>query len=446
MNRDLLLRYLGALPLLAACSSGTHFKDPNEIEPSGENTVKLSGGVDPEITDAVGVQALRVEADGTQTLLTEAELGEDGNYLLEVPHDELRLVVSAVDTDGASVAAAVLGGTGAAGGELTAPPLDKETTLEAGLFVAIVGAGTPPEEVDVLDLRLRVDAAVADGVAAEGDPDAAVTTLALALASAQATLVAGYHGIADPDLSAASLLTAEIEAGVAYDASLDAGDDPDDAASALLDALIEARAELGVGEERAWESETLAGVALRLVTKSGLRGTEAGDAVLVASGPIEARLTANYLGEIADDVGDSGASDAASAAVESLEDDTWGAEDASSTGRAWDDFRAAVIGPSESDTVLTGALGETDAAAATSLARAALTAGDTLDDTAGLAVASSLDAPAAPVAVSEAVRGVWDAYLTEIDTAVTATLPDATDTENTTSVLVLGAGCFRAGG
>lgn len=432
---------LTAVSLLAACNKGD-VKTPDGGN-SGGKTAAVTGRVDSGATGAASMEALTVKEDGSLSKLSDGSLEADGTYSMDVPPNESRVIIAALDADGNTVASAVIATTGEADGSVAAPPLDTETTLEASVFVDIVAGGSAPSEVDVIDLRLRIDATTAADIAASADPSAATSTLALGLASAQTTLLAGYTR-GGATVTGDSMFQAETADATAYDASLDAGDDPATAASTLFDAMLAERAGMGVNAKVAWESDAQAGIALRLVVDSSLRGTDVADAVLVSSGALEAHLVHTAGVSIASDAGDA-TTTLASDAGTTLEADTAASADAGTTGRAWDAYRQGMIGPSDGDTVLTGVLG-TDAASATLLARTALTAGDDLDAAAGLAVNNALSSPGTPAAVAAAVAEVWGSFLTDIDTTVATGLPDATDTFATTSLLVLAAGSFRASG
>ena len=88
---------------------------------------------------------------------------------MEVPADEPRVIVEAVDAEGDALASVIIDQTAPAGETMVAAPIDDETTLEADVLVEIIAHGTNANETDAADIRTRVNAEMAAAVHATDD-------------------------------------------------------------------------------------------------------------------------------------------------------------------------------------------------------------------------------------------------------------------------------------
>ncbi|HLT29868.1 MAG TPA: hypothetical protein VK013_07480 [Myxococcaceae bacterium] len=166
---------------------------------------------------------------GPGDVIAETTLRADGTYSLSVPRDSRRLIITVYADEaaleaGAALRAGVLDATvGAVGGVRTMHPLDVESTLEASVF-AELGRQHGADTVDTVDLRARIDPAMASAWAsmeAEAATEATVT-LAEAVLLAQRTRLESFAE-AGVSVTQEALFEASLEAAAALDLALDAG-------------------------------------------------------------------------------------------------------------------------------------------------------------------------------------------------------------------------------
>jgi hypothetical protein len=213
---------------------------------------------------ATKVRAQMVGADGTLSVLAEAQVEAGGSYSFNLPEGSERVVVEAVDAEGKVVAAALLDATAEhQGGVRSVAPISSETSLEAQVFVQLVKEGVAPESVDTVDLRSRIDATLGAQVAA-GQADAEATekrvvALARAVRAAQEAEVRALAE-AGTTVTQAQLFEASLAAASRLDASLHGGD-TELAWQLFFEELREATPELDEKEEA--EGERAASAAFR---------------------------------------------------------------------------------------------------------------------------------------------------------------------------------------
>ncbi|HEX8700550.1 MAG TPA: hypothetical protein VF815_16995, partial [Myxococcaceae bacterium] len=118
-------------------SDGEGTQQQQRLSAFGEEGLGGSGTV----SAVTMVRASTVGSGGQLTLVGEAEVSAQGSYTLEVPAEEQRLVIQAVNSSGTVLASALLDASGEAGSEEVAPPMDSESSLEAEVFVQMVADG-----------------------------------------------------------------------------------------------------------------------------------------------------------------------------------------------------------------------------------------------------------------------------------------------------------------
>ena len=232
--------------------------EPPEGDPQGTIVGRIDAGLAPGSggsamvaagsADGLEVSAVEVRADGTLGTLATASVDENLGYTIEgVPVGSDRLLVIASSTDGTEVGRVIVHGPVEAAIAVTAAPLDHETTVEASIFVELVGMGLPPEAINPVEISLLVqlDPGTAQDVTIS-PPD--VQGMADGMATADAVLTGVLAG-ADVDLDAAARFAATHEAALDFAASLDAGAASDIAHDALADAVVQALEEAGASAD-----------------------------------------------------------------------------------------------------------------------------------------------------------------------------------------------------
>ncbi|MCB9764262.1 MAG: hypothetical protein H6739_31105 [Alphaproteobacteria bacterium] len=350
------------LALTTGCNPGTSGPDDDPNNPANDSTVQ--GRVD----DGAGQQSLsfggagtmeaaqtarlsRVKDDGSLEVISETSIDSSGSYSLEAPSSQDRMVLEALDASGEVVAAAILEATAEAeGGAVTATPMDSESTVEARVFVEMIAHGVQKSDVNVVDLRGRIDAAMASAVKASseqgGDAEAQLTVLAEAMWAAQRSEEMAYADMG-LDLSQADMFMMELDVSQALSAALDAGEPAEISYDAFFDAIVLVHEEAGADARTQSEAEAQASFSTRLIVEQRL-GSEAADlaeATVVHAAEGEAMLTARATEAILASADVTAAVEAhAEDAAEDLTSDVDAAADAAEAHEAWATWRAELVG------------------------------------------------------------------------------------------------------
>ncbi|MFN7146590.1 MAG: hypothetical protein ACK4YP_22635, partial [Myxococcota bacterium] len=233
---------LVALLLLGACSTGEVPGAGPEDKPGTDqpetSASRVKGRVGAEAGMATTVRAYSFSAEGQPIVHGEAEVSEGGSYEVEVPAEARRVVIEASGEAGI-VGAVLVARTALEGETVLAAPIDAETSLEASVYVAVVSDGMSPDEIDVVGLRARIDAAVAAAAEASADAEATVSSLAMGVHAALEAEARAYAA-AGAEWSADAAIDATAEASAAYDAALDAAEEGAAEAEAEAEAAYEA--------------------------------------------------------------------------------------------------------------------------------------------------------------------------------------------------------------
>ncbi|MCB9744376.1 MAG: hypothetical protein H6741_22000 [Alphaproteobacteria bacterium] len=320
----------------------------------GQDAQAFNFSGEGSLSSITHVQLMRVGEGGALELMSEAEVDAEGRYSLDAPEGQDRMVLQGVDAAGEVMAWAILEATAEReDGEVTATPLDRESSAEAAVFLEMLAQGHEAHEVNTNDLRARVDAQVAAALyaAAERGEDTRgmISALAEAVAAAQASEEASWaESGADTTQSAAFWI--ELRAAQALNASLDRGQGAEAAARAYIEAMIEAHAEDGRSDQTQAEAEAMASAALDLVLEAREDAESEGDdavyeAAVLASAEISAILTGRYTQEEAEDSeADAQELDLIAELVAELEARVEGAQDEAEVDEAYGDFEAELFG------------------------------------------------------------------------------------------------------
>ena len=396
-----------------------------------DSQLKTLGGA--AAIDAVAALAYQVLPGGTLVLIGEGAVQSDGSYQMSLPAGLTAVVIQAVDAAGAVVASALLETTGNGNGTTTCTPMDSESSVEAEVYLAILGAGIPAETIDIIDIRIRIDDELASAVqaifASQGDAEYEIGALAEAIAAAQATELQVLDG-AGIATTQSALFMAEMQASVLLSHALHTGEDPQAAYEVFFASIAEAIAIIGVDSETQYDCATTSSAAFLTVLYERLNviGARA-DTLLDAASCAAAGLVAHALAVVLNVLFVvEGAVDvvlvALADALAQLRADLATATTSEAAAAAFAALSAALVGENSVsgsilDTHLQWPL-TTEALADTALLTA-LTAGNELGDALSLGVIATLTSSegfADPILIAEAVTSTCATHQSVIDTAV----------------------------
>ncbi len=438
---------VAALALTTACDPEPSATVQGSVtDDSGTQTARLAG--QGTVETAERVRASAIHSDGETTFLAAGEIDAEGRYHFDVPAGEGPVLLEALDAEGEVVAAALLEATGEAGGEVTATPIDTESSGEAVVYVA----AEAPGQVRLGDLRARIDGAVAEAVheveETEGSASAEIEALATAVLAAQEAEAQAWAEMG-VSFSHDTVAEAELTASQTLSAALDAGVDPMEAHDAFFDALADIRAEHGLTEPEQSEGESQASMAFRLSLEANVDSEEVLFTASRAAASLEARATAEAVAALmAGAEVSSEAWEAGMEAATALAAEVTAAASLEALVEAYADFEAEIVGETEvSGSVLDQALDLDVGAEATAEAtiQAALAAAVGLDAAldAGMEALVEAGDEADPEAVATLVVEAWAAYRAEVEQAVdvASELPPTV----TVGLLVEATGSFSGG-
>lgn len=271
--------------VLCACGGGDTVEVTGKVtDQEGtqkQGRVSASGGDLGGSGSVAATQRIRantVGANGELTVVAEVSVSNQGRYAMEVPAEQERLVLQAVDGSGKVVASALLDATGEAGVGVVAPPMDSESSLEAEVFLQMMADGAQAAQTDTVDLRARINAAMA-GAARQGASSAEATqarvkALAEAVRAAQEAEVRAYAK-AGVQTSQSALFAAELEAAARLNEALNVGREVEAAYQAFHTELAAAAERAGAKAEEQARGESAASVAFRATVRARLSAQDA---------------------------------------------------------------------------------------------------------------------------------------------------------------------------
>ncbi len=437
-----------ALALGTACTpeSSSAARGTVTDEDGSAQMSRLAGQGTIEATERVRASA--IDADGETRAIGEGEVDADGRFAFDVEPDHGPVVLHALDSDGAVVAAALLEATGEAGDEVTSTPMDVESSVEAYVFLAAEARG----DVSLADLRAWIDAGIASAVhasaSASGEAETEIEGLATSVLAAQETearawaalgLSAGYEAMAEGGIAASQALSV----------ALDAGEDAEASHEAFLEALAALRAEHGLDEAAQSEVATQASMAFRLTLGASVDSEEVVFAGSHAAATLEARATTTVVAAIvgAAEVSTE-ARDTALDACDALTAEVSAAASLEALIAAYADYQASLVGESEVEGSVLDQLLVLDASAVVEVettldaaVEAAASLGATLD--AGVSAMHASGDALDPEEVAALVIETWAAFRAEVDAA----FAESSDlSPHVSAALVIEAtGSFRGG-
>lgn len=442
--------------------------DPDAAECQGDSTVEgrvtdadgaqtRSFGGEGTVSAATRVEASAIASDGSLALLADAELQADGSYTLEVPASRDRLFLAAVDGSGEVLASAILERSAPPGERAEATPMDSESSLEAEVLVQMIAEGTAPAEANYADLRARITTEMAIAVriaeARGEDTSVAVRAMAEATMAAQRAEIEAYANMGIT-VTQAELYQAELSASQSLSAALHAGSDGESAYAAFL-AEIEAAAESqGADDEGRARSEGCASLAFRATIEARLSAEADGaiaESALLSAAALEARAQAQATEAIltAGAAGGEVMSMGQDAAAE-LRAEVRGSANAAAAASAYAAFAASVRGDADvSGSVLGSYVGVdlTTEAAVSAAVSASAEAAASLDTSlqaaidASLSASGSIDTNALAADIVTAYSVYFDAV--EAGTTGLAAASGEANASVAASLLIVADGSFR---
>ncbi|HRI53551.1 MAG TPA: hypothetical protein PLW65_25580, partial [Pseudomonadota bacterium] len=242
----------------------------------------------------VKVRVSQLNANGTLSVMAEAQVKVDGRYELAVPPGQKRLICEGLDAAGNVMVSAIVETTGSAGQTMTVTPMDTESSVEAAVLTKMAASGVAVAECNAVDLRERINQNVAVAVKAAADADAKIKALAEATAAAQRAQVMAYASVG-VTTSQSALFDAQLEAAVKLNAALDASAAAATADKAYADFAADLNAmakTLDASAKKHARAAACASVAFRATVQARLQagGTAdvVADAALRAAASVEA--------------------------------------------------------------------------------------------------------------------------------------------------------------
>jgi hypothetical protein len=406
------------------------------------------------VATASKVRVSTVGQGGQLSLVGEAEVAVQGSYSLEVPAEQQRLVIQAVDSSGTVVASALLDATGESGNIQMAPPMDSETSLEAEIFLQMVADGAQVAQTNTVDLRARVNAKMAaaarQGASTREAVQTRVKALAEAVRAAQETEIQAYAK-AGVNTSQSALFQAELAASVKLNEALAAGNNAEQTYDTFYRDLAAAAETVGAKAKEQARAESSASVAFRATVGARLSAQDArplADASIRAAAAVEARTSSAALSAI---LQAAAAADAATVeanrAATSLRTSVSAATTASAAAQAYASFSASVATSANvQSTVLGSYLGVSvvNQVAVSTAVQATATASAALDTALNIAVEGAVTS--SQTNVTQLATGVANAYATYANTVeaqATTLAVFGTKTAPAVDVLLIAEGSFR---
>lgn len=289
---------------------------------AGQQSRSLGGSGTVEAASTVTLST--VNEDGSLTLISEAEVDSSGSYSLDAPSGEDRMLLEALNAEGEVISSAILEATAEGeGGTVTATPMDSESSVEAQTFLEMMASGASKEDINVVDLRGRIDSELATAVKNSDDTEGDLVALAEATWAAQTSEALAYEdqGI---NLTQSQMFDLELEASQELSEALDAGQNTQVAYDNFFSAIAALHGGQGADSEAQAEAETQASLSMRLVLSDRLSSDseQTLEAAAVHAGELEAWTTATFVESMFSvaDVVDQVEEEAEDAAVELTED------------------------------------------------------------------------------------------------------------------------------
>ncbi|HEY1099476.1 MAG TPA: hypothetical protein VGF99_11135 [Myxococcota bacterium] len=440
---------------------------PDVQETGTVNSALTSGNADDNrgiagraaIDTSTKAELARYEDDGTTTTVEEADVDANGRFSFAAVGEDDLYVISTFDAEGALVGQALLERGPADDETVTSQPVGTESSVEALIYAQLRADGAGRDDIDVTDLRNRVDLAsalVIAGVADGANDAAAVGTHVAIAASAMLTAQYAYADYyAQEGIDATLVARAHADAYLQANEALYNGEAAQETLDAAAAAVVSADVALGVSE---WDSARLSSEASANVRAVLDARDDVNDdlrtAMARASAVVEARLVAQAFVAIVSE-GDNRAQDDIDEANEIAADlraDVAAAVSVEQLRVAFDEFRDDVRGDAdagvEADDSIIGLL-DIDGSNVAELAAALLVVvevGDDLEDRVAVAAEAAVSTGNSvdEEALADDIRDAYASFRADLEASINASFDvNEADVALMTRVLVISEGSFR---
>jgi hypothetical protein len=316
----------------------------------GSGTDAAGFGGPSAVSSSTHVAAVTINADGSTTPVAQARVAPGGEYSLDVPVHAGPTLVQALDASGAVVASAVLEDSLVAGKSVMVQPVTTESSVQAAVLLQMAATGRAVADIDLVELRARIDTATAAIVQAHAaDPTTEATADIRAIATAMLVAQASRSAsLSAAHVDAAAYAAAEQKAADALTAALNA--DPAGAAQAratFMQSVATLGTWLGMDAEASASVATSASASSQEAIASGSSSPELIAAFDVAQARLEslavtAAATEAFAGAGASAVVMQRLQTASTTLVSRVGAST----DAAALASAFDTWRASLHGPS----------------------------------------------------------------------------------------------------
>lgn len=255
----------------------------------GAGSKRLGG--EGSIAAASRVEARSVANDGSTELIGEADVMADGSWSMATPPSSRHVVLTAVDAEGEAIASAMFEETGPTGTTRSCEPFTSESSLEAAVFTSLRSRGRAAEDINTIEIRNRVDAAMATAVrdADDADQQRQIDVIADGVIAADRAESRVYAS-SDVDVSSHERWEAQLPAVLAYhEARASAGGE---AHAELLNAVEQSERDMNADDELQARGELAASAAFRGVV-AGVDDAETEQACDQEAAESDARKTTN---------------------------------------------------------------------------------------------------------------------------------------------------------
>lgn len=450
--------------LLTGCGGNATITGKVSDQPGTQHQGLSSGpdgfGGSGSAAAATKVRASSIGSNGALTTVAEANVSASGTYSLNIPPDQRKLIVQAIDANGNVVSSTIIETSGEPSHSVTAPPMDTETSVEAEVLVEMVTQGTSLAEANAIDLRARINADVAQAVkataAAGGDAHAKIRGLAEAVIAAQRAQIKALAQ-AGVQTSQSALFEAQLNAATTLNQKLDNGSATADAYATFFTQLQSAATQVGADAKKQAQAERAAGVSFRATAQVRIQSSSsAPDPVADAAIRQEAVLEGHASTAAVDAVLQAGAAASAvqASAVQAettLKAQLAAATTASASASAFAAYKASISGSASASSSVLGAYLGANAATEVTLQAAltaSATAAATLDTALSTAISASVKATGSVDfdGLANAVVNAYAAYDTAVHAQATALAAFGTNVQPALDLVVVTQGSFQLGG
>jgi len=351
------LTLIASVALLAACNPDDG-QNPRPSDGDADIEGRVSDSDSTARTGGSGTvdAASRVEAvvvrDGQAMVIGEAEVDADAEYAIELDEDAAgeTVMVRAMNEGGTTLASTLITRMDESGdGDVyIAAPMSTETSVEAEVWLSSQQRYSQDEAADSAEVRVRIDVDAAVSARDSQDAGSEIDALADAMVSSAAAEARVWTD-AGAELYNRTRAEATADAMASYDLALAEGGDVEGSWEQVLIARNDVAMDAGLSARQRADAASASNLMVRAVLRERA-SADTSDAMLVQSGWLEARATADALVATYDQADvDSSTRDMASSIAADLRADAKAAGSVEDTAQAWSTYETSLVGESEFD-------------------------------------------------------------------------------------------------